>query len=113
MNDIKNIVPGLISCNRKCRKCEWRDGFSGACMLMNRAVQYIKRLEDDNAKGKVYCKDCAYCEFEQRTYKYLGEDKYTCKHRDGLSRLGGVDPFDYCSLGVVRQAMDAEVQDVD
>jgi hypothetical protein len=99
MNDIKHIVPGLESCNRKCRKCRWRDGFSGACMLMNKAVEYIKRLESDNSKKIVYCKDCRYCEFEQREYKYHGSDRYTCKHRDGLPILPELNPMDYCSRG--------------
>lgn len=102
MNDIKHIVPGLESCNHKCRKCNWRDGFSGECMLMNKAVEYIKHLEDDNAKKMVYCKDCIYCEFEQRTYKYLGADKYICKHRDGLPYMLELSPMDYCSRGKAR-----------
>ena len=102
MNDINHIVPGLESCNRKCRKCRWRDCFSGECMLMNRAAEYIKRLESDNSEKMVYCKDCIYCDMEERTYKYHGTDRYTCKHRDGLSVLIGLDPMDYCSRGVAR-----------
>ena len=103
MNDIKHIVPGLESCNGKCRKCYWRDGFSGMCMLKNKAAEYIKRLECDNAKKMVYCKDCIYCNFEERTYKYVSEDKYTCRHRDGLY-TSALSPMDYCSKGVARKA---------
>lgn len=99
MNDIKHIVPGLEYCNRKCRKCRWRDGFSGECMLMNRAVEYIKRLESDNSKKMVYCKDCMYCEFEQRDYMYHGSDRYICIHRNGLPHSPELNPMDYCSRG--------------
>ena len=71
-------------------------------MLMNRAAEYIKHLEDDNAKKIVYCKDCIYCEFEQRTYQYHGADKYICKHRDGLPYVPELSPMDYCSRGKAR-----------
>lgn len=103
MNDIKHIVSGLESCNRKCRKCTWRDGFSGACMLTNRAVKYIKALERDNSEKMVYCKDCIYCGFEERTYKYHGEDKYICKNRDGLPTVPYIKPMDYCSRGKAKE----------
>lgn len=103
MNDINYIVPGLESCNRKCRKCRWRDGFSGECMLMARAAEYIKRLESDNLEKIVYCKDCIYCEMEMRTYMYHGTDKYICKHRDGLPALAELNPMDYCSRGKAKE----------
>ncbi len=105
MNDISYIVPGLERCDRKCRNCGWRDGFSGVCMLTGRAAEYIKRLEHDNAEKVVYCKDCIYCEVEVRTYKYHGKDQYTCKHRDGLSVIE-LNPMDYCSRGKARRVAD-------
>ena len=101
MNDIKYIVPGLEGCNGKCRKCSWYDRFLGKCMLKNAAAEYIKYLEADNAKKMVYCKDCIYCESEERVYKYLGSDKYMCRHRDGIG-AAYVCPMDYCSKGQLR-----------
>lgn len=103
MNDIKHIVPGLEQCDRKCRKCRWRDGFSGGCMLMGRAVEYIQQLEHDNAEKVVYCKDCLYCVPEERKYMYYGKDKYRCTNRDGLPIVPDIDPMDYCSRGKAKE----------
>lgn len=103
MNDINYIVPGLESCNRKCRKCRWRDGFSGECMLMARAAEYIKRLESDNQEKIVYCKDCIYCVMEERTYMYHGNDTYRCTNREGLPIIPALSPMDYCSRGKAKE----------
>ena len=97
---IDSIVSDLKKCNGKCRRCRFRDGFSGECMRVNNAIEYIKIIEEDNAKQKVYCKDCIYCEIRipnagRRSYEYR------CVHKDGLSSLY-VDAMDYCSKGMVK-----------
>ena len=103
MKHIEKIVPGLRKCDRKCRKCFWRDGFSGACTLRDAASNYIEILEADNRKKMVYCKDCIFCEKKDANYRWQDEE-YTCKHSDGLRRLGhGVNPMDYCSVGVAKE----------
>lgn len=103
MNDIKLIVPGLESCDGKCRKCRWHDRFSGGCTLSTKAAKYIKRLESDNAKKVVYCKDCIYCVMEERTYMYHGNDTYRCTNRDGLPITPALSPMDYCSRGKAKE----------
>ena len=108
MNDTNLIVPGLESCNRKCRKCRWRDGFSGECMLMARAAKYIKRLESGNSEKIVYCKDCMYCEMEMRPYMYHGTDRYTCKNRYGLPPFPDLSPLDFCSRGMAKEGLSNE-----
>lgn len=99
MNRIEQIAKGLKACNRKCRKCSWHDLFSGECMLMDCAADYIGVLEEDNAKKIVYCKDCIYCAKKEPTYRFESE-AYECKNRDGLPVLPNIKPTDYCSRGV-------------
>ena len=100
---IESITADLRKCNSKCRKCYWRDGFSGECTLNYNAAEYIETLEADNRKKMVYCKDCIFCEKKGANYRWQDEE-YTCKHSDGLRRLGhGVNPMDYCSVGVAKE----------
>ena len=94
---IETITNDLKKCSGKCRRCRWHDVFSGECMRVNNALEYIKIIEADNAKGKVYCKDCIYCRKENADYAYESE-KYRCLYKEGLSSLY-VQPMDYCSKG--------------
>ena len=104
---IESITADLRKCKGKCRKCRFLDRFSGECMRVNNALEYIKIIEDDNAKEKVYCKDCIYCQ-KRESDSCWGADKYRCMHKEGLSSLH-VQPLDYCSIG--RAKMDAEVEE--
>lgn len=101
MNRIEQISKGLKACNHKCRKCSWRELFSGECTLMDCAAEYIGVLEEDNAKKIVCCKDCIYCKKKEPTYRVESE-VYECKNRDGLPVLPNINPMDYCSRGVRR-----------
>lgn len=96
---IEAIKKGLEACEgRRCRKCPWRDGFSGACTLIGEAIKYIDALERDNAKEMTYCKDCIYCKKTDATYHFKS-DKYECTNREGLPFTLAIDPMDYCSRG--------------
>lgn len=103
---IETITADLRKCNGKCRKCRWHDRFSGECMRVNNALEYIKIIEDDNAKEKVYCKDCIYCR-KIEPDSCWGEEKYRCMHKEGLSSLY-VRPMDYCSIGRTKESMEVE-----
>jgi len=96
MKRVEDIVKGLRSCNSKCRKCIWRDGFSGECLLNDCAANYIEALEADNANEITYCKDCIYCEKKMPTYNWQNVE-YLCKNRDGLPIVPSISPMDYCS----------------
>lgn len=98
---IDTIVPGLLNCNRKCRKCSWRNPLSGECTLNVAAAHYIKALEIDNGMQMVYCKNCVFCEVIKPDHAYE-EVKYKCMHREGLANVD-VSPFDHCSKGVDRE----------
>lgn len=97
---IDSIVSDLKKCNGKCRRCRFRDGFSGECMRVNNAIEYIKIIEEDNAKQKVYCKDCIYCQKKDADHSWQREE-YRCLHKEGLSSLY-VQPMNYCSSGVTK-----------
>ena len=95
---IETITKDLERCTGKCRRCRFRDGFSGECLRVNNALEYIKGIEADNAKGKVYCKDCLYCQKKEPNVEWRNEE-YRCVHKDGISTLY-LKPMDYCSKGV-------------
>ena len=98
INRIEEIRKALNACDNRCRKCVWRDGFSGECTLFVAAANYIEMLEIDNATEKIYCKDCVYCKKTTATHRYE-RDRYECKHKDGLPSLPDISPMDYCSRG--------------
>lgn len=104
---IESITADLRKCNGKCRKCRWRDGFSGECTLNHNAAEYIEALETDNAKQMVYCKDCIYCEKADAIYRF-SDDEYQCKNRDGLPVVPKIKPMDYCSRGKTKESMEVE-----
>ena len=103
---IESIAADLRKCNGKCRKCRFLDRFSGECMRANNALEYIKIIEDDNAKEKVYCKDCIYCQKIEPNACYR-DIEYRCIHKGGLSSLY-VKPMDYCSLGKTNGSAEVE-----
>lgn len=97
---LETITNDLKRCSGKCRRCRWRDGFSGECMRVNNALKYIEIIEAENAKEKVYCKDCIYCQKKDAEVSWRTE-QYRCLHKEGLSSLY-VEPMYYCSMGVAK-----------
>ena len=95
---VETITNDLKKCSGRCRRCRWRDRFSGECMRVNNALEYIKIIEADNATEKVYCKECVYCQKKEPAGNWDTE-KYRCMFKEGLSTLY-VEPMDYCSKGV-------------
>lgn len=67
-------------------------------MRVNNALEYIKIIEADNARGKVYCKECIYCEKTDPEIDWK-PIVYRCLHKEGISSLY-VQSMDYCSKGV-------------
>ena len=101
MKNADKVLAGNKACNHKCRKCEWKDGFSGVCTLHPLTIEYIEALEQDNAKKMVYCKDCIYCKKIEAVYRFES-NKYECTNRDGLPIIPRIDPMDYCSRGEAK-----------
>lgn len=93
-----DIAPGILKCNKRCRKCNWYNNLTTKCDLKYAAILYIKKLEEDNSKKIIYCKDCIYCKVRSSNWKY-DSPVYECKNRDGLHLIPGVQPMDYCSQG--------------
>ena len=95
---IETITNDLKRCSGKCRKCRLLDRFSGECMRINNALEYVMIIEKNSFNEKVYCKDCAYCQKTEIDACWK-EIIYKCMHREGLPSIY-VQPMDYCSKGV-------------
>ena len=105
METYERILEGMKMCVAKnCRKCEWRDKFSGGCTLLPAAVKYVELLEHDNAKKMVYCKNCIYCKVTPAKYSFES-DKYECTNREGLPIIPANSSMDFCSRGKAKMPL--------
>ena len=101
----ERILEGMRMCVAKnCRKCEWRDKFSGGCTLLPAAAKYVELLEHDNAKKMVYCKNCIYCKVTPAKYSFES-DKYECTNREGLPIIPAISAMDFCSRGKAKMLL--------
>ena len=101
----ERILEGMRTCTAKnCRKCEWRDKFVGGCTLLPEAVKYVEKLEHDNAKKMVYCKDCIYCKVRPARYAFES-DEYECMNKEGLSFITAISSMDFCSRGKAKMPL--------